>query len=85
MPGLALRSHNGPWVSTKIRGCHSGNPPTLVIILRKASCRKEGLFTIGIPEEDRPRRWRALTTIALTAGLFPLAESSRNPLEEERV
>jgi len=28
--------------------------------------------TIGI-EEDRPRRWRALTAIVLTAGLFPLS------------
>ena len=26
-----------------------------------------------IAEEDRPRRWRALTAIVLTAGLFPLS------------
>jgi len=31
------------------------------------------LCTISIAEEDRPRRWRALTAIDLTAGLFPLS------------
>jgi len=28
-------------------------------------------FTIGIAEEDRPRRRCALTALVLTAGLFP--------------
>jgi len=33
----------------------------------------ERLFTIGIAEEDRPRRLRALTAIVVTAGLLPLS------------
>jgi hypothetical protein len=31
------------------------------------------LFTIGIAEENRHRRWRALTAIVLTAWLFPFS------------
>jgi len=31
------------------------------------------IFTIGIAEEDRRHRWRALTAMVLTAGLFPLS------------
>jgi len=32
-----------------------------------------GVFTIGIAEEDRPRRWRALIALVRTSGLFPLS------------
>ena len=32
-----------------------------------------GVLTIGIAEEDRPRRWRVLTAVVRTAGLFPLS------------
>ena len=60
-------------LALSLKGSKVGLSPALSPGLPSSVGGKGGgaLFTIGVAEEDRNRRWYALTAIVLTTGLFP--------------